>query len=307
MSRDYYEVLGVKREASADDIKSAYRKLARQYHPDRNPGDKQAEARFKEVQEAYDILSDKDKRSKYDRFGSVGPDGGFEGFGGGGPGGATFHWGGGGGGDQGFQGDPSEVFRQFFGGEAGPFEDLFKQGGAKTGRRGRRAAPPQEVESEINVPFLTSAVGGKISVEVEGRQIDVKVPAGINDGQALRLQGQAPGGGDLRLVIRIQPHPYFRREGKDIVLETPLSAAEAMLGATVDVPTIDGSRLAVKVPPGSSSGARLRLRGKGIDGGDQYIQIQVQVPAVKDEEDRKLVEELSKKYLQNPRSGPPWT
>jgi DnaJ-class molecular chaperone len=304
MARDLYETLGVGKQASADEIKSAYRKLAREYHPDRNPGDKQAEARFKEVQEAYDVLSDADKRSKYDRFGTASPGDGFEGFGG--PGGTTFHWGG----DPGQGGaDPADVFRQFFGGgggDAGPFEELFRQGRQARGGRRARRAEPREVESEISIPFLTAAQGGKISVNVDGRQIDVKVPAGIADGKALRLAGQAPGGGDLRLVIRIQPHPHFRREDKDIILAVPLSVQEAMLGATVDVPTIDGSKLAVKVPPGASSGSRLRLRGKGIDGGDQYIEISVQVPAVKDEAGKKLVEELARLHPQQVRTGAPW-
>lgn len=309
MPRDYYEVLGVQRNASEDDIKKAYRKLARQYHPDRNPGDKQAEAKFKEVQDAYDTLSDKTKRANYDQFGFVGPDGG-SGRGGRG-GGQTFHWGGGGPG--GFQqvdpGQAADLFRQIFGGE-GDLGDIFGgMGGAPPrGARGRRQqrTPPQEVESEITIPFLIAAKGGSIGVNIDGRELSVKIPEGIEEGQSLRLQGQGPGGADLRLKIKIQPHAYFRREGNDVILEVPLALPEAVLGAKVDVPTIDGDKLTVKVPPGTSSGARLRLRGKGIKGGDQFIEIKIVVPAAKDDRSRELIEELARLNPQGPRSGPPW-
>jgi DnaJ-class molecular chaperone len=311
MPRDYYEVLGVKRDASAEDIKKAYRKLARQYHPDRNPGDKQAEARFKEVQEAFEVLSDKTKRSHYDRYGAAGPGAGF-----GGPGGQTFHWGGGPGGFTFEEIDPAqaaqaaEMFRQMFGGGfggefGGGFEDLFTQ--RRRGPRGRRAAPAEEVETEVAIPFLTAALGGSVNLALNGRELTVKIPAGSEDGQKLRLQGQAPGGGDLRLVLRIQSHPYFRREGKDLILEVPLSLAEAVLGTKVDVPTLDGTRLSVKVPPGTSSGARLRLRGRGIGGGDQYIEIKVVVPAAQDDRSRQLMEEFARLNPQNPRAGLPWS
>jgi DnaJ-class molecular chaperone len=306
MARDYYDTLGVSRKATADEIKSAYRKLARQYHPDRNPGDKQAEARFKEVQEAYDVLSDPAKRSQFDRFGTVGADGGFGGRGGGGPRTSTFHWG------AGQEVDPGEIFRQFFGGGGGfsgseDVEEMLR--GARGGGRGsgRRRREPEEVESEVRIPFLTAARGGTMPIRVNDKEIDVKIPAGVSDGQTLRLQGAAPGGGNLRLVLRVERHPYFRRDGKDIIIQVPLSAYEAMVGGQVDVPTLDGSRLTVKVPPGSSSGSRLRLRGKGIDGGDQYIEVQVVVPAVKDERGKELVEELAKLYPLNPRTGEPWT
>ena len=129
------------------------------------------------------------------------------------------------------------------------------------------------------------------------------MPAGIDDGQSLRLQGQAPGGGDLILKLRIQSHPYFRREGKNIVVETPLSVSEAILGGKVDVPTLDGSRLSVKIPPGTSSGARLRLRGKGISGGDQFIEIKIVVPSPVNDESKHLIEEFARLNPQNPRGG----
>jgi len=309
MPRDYYEVLGVKKSASEDEIKKAYRKLAREFHPDRNPGDKKAEGKFKEVQEAYDVLSDTAKRSQYDRFGTVGQDGG-----GAGPGGSGFRWQWGGPGGEAQQVDPAEaadLFRQFFGGgggfgDVGDVEELLgRRGRGRT--RGRRASAAPEVESEVTIPFTTAALGGAINIQVDGRELSVKIPAGVTDGQALRLQGQAPGGGNLKLLLRIQPHPYFRREGNNIILEVPISISEAVLGAKVDVPTLDGTKLSVKVPAGTSSGARLRLRGKGIAAGDQFIEVKIAVPPTTDERGRKLIEEFARLQPYDPRAGLPWS
>jgi DnaJ-class molecular chaperone len=295
MAADYYETLGVKRDASEEEIKRAYRKLARQYHPDRNPGDKQAETKFKEVQKAYDVLSDKKKRTQYDQFGEAGAEGGFPGYG---PGGTTFHWETGDGSDI----DPSDLFNQIFGGMGGT------AGRRTRGARTRRPEPAAEpYETEISIPFTTAALGGSIDLRVNDRELTVKIPAGIEEGKKLRLQGQAPGGGDLSVVIRIQPHPYFRREGNNIILEVPLSLAEAVLGTRLDVPTLDDTRLTVKVPPGTSSGTRLRLRGKGINGGDQYIEIKVAVPAPANDRSRELIEEFARLNPQNPRAGLAWS
>jgi DnaJ-class molecular chaperone len=303
MARDFYDILGVKRNASDDEIRKAYRKLARQYHPDRNPGDKQAESKFKEVQEAYDVLSDKSKRTQYDRFGEAGLGRGAQ-EAGTRPGGFQFHWGGAPGGHQQMNPDEAaDLFRQFFGNGGGPFaaEDIL--GGAGRGRRGRARSAPQEIETEAAIPFMIAANGGTVNLEIDGKVLAVKIPAGVDEGQALRLQGQAPGGGDLRVKLRIQPHSSFRREEKNVVIEVPISLAEAVLGGSVDVPTLDGSRLSVKIPPGTSSGSRLRLRGKGIAGGDQYIEIKVVVPSPKDEHSRKLIEEFAQLNPQNPREG----
>jgi curved DNA-binding protein len=304
MPRDYYESLGVSKTATEDEIKKAYRKLARQFHPDRNPGDKQAETKFKEIQDAYDVLSDKKKREQFDQFGFAGPGAGPGGV----PGGTTFQWGGGPGGAS--QIDPSqfeELLRQF-----GGFEG-FGGGGDGAGRRSRGsrrrpspAAPPASVP-EVTIPLETAATGGMVSLSVDGQHIDLKIPSGVADGQTMRLAGQGPDGADLYIKIRLAKHPFFRREGNDIILDTPLSMTEAALGAIVDVPTLDGSRLGVKVPPGTSSGARLRLRGKGIKGGDQYIEIKIVVPNAKDERSRQLLEEFASLHKQNPRTGPPWT
>jgi DnaJ-class molecular chaperone len=293
MPADYYQTLGVNKGASEDEIKKAYRKLARQFHPDRNPGDKQAEARFKEIQKAYDVLSDKNKRAQYDQFGEAGLGGGPSGYG---PGQTTFHWGGDAAGI-----DPNEIFSQIFGDMGG---QAFRRG---RGGRTRRPEAPETYETEVSIPFETAALGGSIDLRVGDRELTVKIPAGIEEGKKLRLQGQGPGGGDLAVLIRIQPHPYFRREANNVVLEVPLSLSEAILGTKIDVPTLDGTRLTVKVPPGTSSGARLRLRGKGINGGDQYIEIKVVVPSAPDARSKELIEEFARLNPQNPRAGLPWS
>lgn len=290
MPRDYYEVLGVSRDASDDDIKRAHRKLAREFHPDRNPGDKKAEAHFKEVEEAYDVLADKSKRSQYDQFGQVGSNGG--------PG--WFHPGGGFG--QGAQIDPSQL------------DEFLRQAGmgdfpgqrARSGGRDRRGAPREPVSHDLRVSFETAVLGGSIPLAVNGRNIDVKIPAGVDEGQTLRLQGQGPGGADLMLKIRLDTHHYFQREGNDLVITVPITIAEAVLGAKIDVPTLEGAKLTVKIPAGTSSGGRLRLRGKGIKGGDQYVEIKIVAPASVDAESAKLMGDFAQRNPQQPRTGPPW-
>ena len=302
MARDYYDTLGVKRNASEDEIKKAYRKLARQYHPDRNPGDKQAETHFKEVQAAYDVLSDKTKRSQYDRFGEAGPNAGFRR----GQGGQDFHfnWGDAAGAQQMDPAQAEELLRGIFGGGGGPtdFESIFS-GQRRRGGRTRQAAPEREFTSTVNIPFVTAALGGQVTLQIDDRMVTVKVPAGVEEGQTLRLRGQGPGGSDLLVKLHIEPHPYFRREGKDLVLDVPVSLAEAVLGGKVDVPTLDGTRLTVRVPPGTSSGTRLRLRGRGIAGGDQYIEIRVAVPEAQDARSKELIEEFARLHPQDPRAG----
>lgn len=309
MPRDPYEVLGVARDASDDDIKKAYRKLARQHHPDRNPGDKQAEARFKEVQEAYDLVGDKEKRAQFDRFGFAGA--GANPFGGGG-GGGPFRWGGGGGGGEGgvhFEGinpeDLASIFGQFGGGGgAGPdLGDLFGNRGRSRGRKPRAPAP---ATADVTIPFLTAARGGTVSLAVGSSHLDVKVPAGVEEGKKMRLGGQAPGGGDLILTLHIGPHPYFRREGKNVILEVPVTIAEAVLGTKVDVPLVGGGQGTVKVPAGTPSGGRLRLRGQGIAGGDQFIEIKIVPPPSADERSRELIEEFARRNPQNPRADLGW-
>jgi DnaJ-class molecular chaperone len=159
----------------------------------------------------------------------------------------------------------------------------------------------------VTIPFETAARGGSVPLDINGTQVDLKIPAGVADGTTMRMRGLGPQGEDLEVKIHIHAHAYFRREGNDIILEVPVSVAEAVLGATVEVPTLDGTRLSVKVPPGTSSGGRLRLRGRGLKGGDQYIEIKVMVPAVHDERSRKLIEEFAHLHPQKPRTGLPWS
>jgi DnaJ-class molecular chaperone len=309
MPQDLYDVLGVPRGASEADIQKAYRKLARQYHPDRNPGDKAAEAKFKDISAAYEVLSDQQKRAQYDQFGAGGP--GFPN--GEGPGG--FHFGGGPGGYQTIDPETAErLFGQFFGGGAGggsPFADLFGGGAAsgrrpRGGRQRRAETTPQAVEAEITIPFTTAALGGNVALSLDGRELTVKVPAGFEDGKTLRLAGQGPGGADVHLKVHVAPHPYFRREGNDLVLTVPLSLSEAVLGGKADVPTLDGGKLTVTIKPGTSSGTRLRVRGQGVKGGDLYIEAKVMVPAPADARGRELIEEFARLNPQRPRTGPPW-
>jgi DnaJ-class molecular chaperone len=294
--RDPYEVLGVARSATAEQIREAHRKLAKKYHPDLN---KTAEAgvKFKEVQEAYDLLSDEAKRRQFDRFGHAGPAAG----GGAGPGGGFGGWG---------NVDAStfeEIFGDFMGGGAR------RAGGA---RRGARAG--QDLESEITVDFITAARGGTRHVSIEGEGgasgIDVRIPAGVESGGSLRLRGKgAPGAGggppgDLVLHITVAPHPWFRREGADILVEIPISIAECAVGTSVEVPLLEGSAT-LRVPPGTGSGKRLRLKGQGVASksgtGDLYAVIRVDGP-VSLADDEKAALERMKTTWPDPRANAPW-
>jgi len=304
MPRDPYEVLGVSKSASKEEIQKAYRKLSKKHHPDRNPGDKQADATYKEVQTAYEVLSDPQKKEQYDQYGFTGPGpGGFPGGGGGFPGAGGGFPGGG-------QFDPAmaeSLFSNLFSGGGGPDLGDLLSGGKRSKSKGkaRRAAEP--VESDISVPFEVAANGGSVGIVVDGRRIDVRVPAGIEDGKKLRVPAEATGSGDVLLRVKIAPHPYFRREGNDLYLDVPISVPEAILGAKVEVPTLDGARLEVKVPPGTSGGAKLRLRGKGVNGGDQYLVFKVVVPPGSVEErSRELIQEFAKLNPQTPRANVVW-
>lgn len=291
MPRDPYEVLGLSRTASDEEIKKAYRKLAAKHHPDRNPGDKAAEATFKDVSAAYETLSDPDKRKRFDQFGHAGA--GFPGGGGGGP-----------------QMDPQaaqDLFASMFGG-GGPgagfdLGDLLGGGRRKGGHRRR---PPEEIEGEVQVPFDTAANGGAVEISVGGRDIEVRVPAGISEGKRLRVPASATGSADLILTVRVQPHPYFTRDGNDLLLEVPISVSEAVLGTRVEVPTIAGDRLTVRIPPGTSGGARVRLTGKGVGGGDQYLTVKVVAPKNLDDAARGLMEQFAAAAPQDVRAGVAW-
>jgi curved DNA-binding protein len=296
MPRDPYEILGVGRDATPKDITKAYHQLAWKLHPDRNPGDKEAEAKFKEVQNAYEVLSDPAKRSNYDRFGSAdgvkgGDFGGFSGFSGGGV--------------------PEDLMQELlrqFGGGAAPGGFSFEFGGQPSGQqaggrtRSKRRAAAEDVERDIAIPFLLAARGGKLDLDIDGSTVSVTIPAGAKEGQALRLKGLLPGGANLKLKLHIEPHPQFRREGDDLLVEVPISLAEAVLGAKIDAPTLDGGTVTVTVPPGASSGAKLRLKGMGIADGDLFVVLKIIVPKNIDERSRELIEEFAKLNPQKPRS-----
>jgi curved DNA-binding protein len=317
--RDYYETLGVPRDASQDDIRAAYRRLARENHPDVNK-DPGAEDRFKEISEAHEVLRDPEKRSKYDRFGEnwkagqdVSDAGGFEGFrrrgrpaggDGGGYEDVQFDFGGGGGGG----GDFSEFFEGLFGGRAG--------GRARAGGGGGFdgfSMRGSDQEAVLELSLEEAARGGKRRLSLaDGRDFEVDIPRGVRDGQRIRLAGEGsrgPGGGppgDLLLRVRIRPHPRFRVEGRDLYTDLPVTPWEAALGAEVPVQTLDGTAR-VKVPPGSSSGRRLRLRGQGLPdpggrNGDLYAVVQIHVPKRLTSEERELFERLAEVSSFDPRA-----
>lgn len=322
-AKDYYSALGVKKDASTEEIKKAYRKLARKYHPDINPGDAQAEDRFKQISEAHDVLANAEKRKIYDEFGEEGLRSGFD------PEQARQYrqWQryAGQGGRQGGPGYYSDF--SFDGGNVNysGFEDLFKNiftGGGAGPRGGGQygASMPRkgsDVESTIELDFLTAVRGGTRRVTLQSssgmsgpsasESIDVKIPAGIEDGGKIRLAGKGEPGlnggqpGDLYITIRVAPHPYFKREGNSLRIEVPITVLEAMKGTEISVPTITGD-VRLKVPPGSKSGQVMRLKGKGVYNlktkttGDMYVTLRVQTPSTDDPEALKAAETLERFY-----------
>jgi DnaJ-class molecular chaperone len=350
--RDYYQVLGIPKTASADEIRKAHRKLVRQYHPDVNKNNAAAEAKFKEVQEAYDVLSDEAKRRNYDQFGHAGVEGFGAGAGAGGRGGgAGFDpfdqfrrsQGGRAGSSAGpragyrrWQGGPDVSVEEFDLGEggAGGFADIFEQffgrggaggaAGAGAGARGRtsgptRAQPPrgEDIEYPVTLTFAQAARGMTLPLQIsrDGKieTIEVKIPAGVKDGSRIRLKGQGQHAngepGDLFIVTRVLPHPYFRREGLDIHMDLPVSMYEAINGTKVEVPTLDGP-VTLTVPPGTSSGAKLRIKERGIhrgnEKGDQYSIVKVIVPKNVDDQDRELLNKLQQKHPIDARKDVNW-
>jgi molecular chaperone DnaJ len=370
---DYYELLGVSRKASVKDIRAAYRKLARKYHPDLNPGDKSAEEKFKQIQEAYEVLSDAKKRQMYDQFGFNGPMGSAGAGPGASPGGVS----------------PEDIHFDFggfdFGGGPGTggtsFRDLFSQffRGATAAHRPERE-PGTDLEYQIDITFAeamhgtvkklsftrlevcsvchgkgfapgdekvcptcngsgqVTQVSGKMRFQItcsrcggsgrlesvcrncggEGRvqrveTLDVRIPPGAQTGSRVRVAGHGNAGtgggppGDLYIITNVQPHPFFDRRGDDLYTVVPVTVSEASLGAKVEVPTIDG-RSQVRIPPGTNSGKRLRLREKGAPSarqagkrGDQIVEVQVVVPKPEDERVRNLLKDLAKLDQEDPR------
>ncbi|MDR1693909.1 MAG: J domain-containing protein [Lactobacillaceae bacterium] len=310
MSKDPYSVLGVSKTAGEAEIKSAYRKLARKYHPDVNKDNEEASNKFKEAATAYEILGDKEKRKKYDNN-EIDADGKPTGFGaggfGGGQGGSPFGQGGfnysSTGGDSGF--DFSSIFgddlSSIFGG--GGFQGF---GGGRTKTRPRKG---QDISYTMRVSFLDAANGDEKTISLNNRNINVKIPAGTVDGQTLRLKGlgyEGTGGGpngDVLITIKVDKHPYFTADSLNILLELPITMKEAILGAKITVPTISG-KVAVNIPPYTSSGEKLRLKGKGINSktsqGDQIITLKIVSPKTKNKE---LEEVLAKSADESVRSN----
>ncbi|MBN1347164.1 MAG: J domain-containing protein [Phycisphaerae bacterium] len=335
--RDYYDILGVKRGADDAEIRKAYRKLAKRYHPDRNRDDKSAEAKFKEVQEAYDVLGDKERRRQYDRFGhaGVGAEGGAGPYRSGPGGGYTQTWSSGPGGPGGIEfdlGDLEEALRgSGFGGGGigGIFERFARQRDVRAGPRHRARSTPQrgqDVEHEVTLSFEQAVHGTTLEVDLSrtnargagGKEtIRVRVPAGVEHGQRIRVRGKGladPGGGkpgDMYIVCRISPHAYFTRIGSDIYLDVPITITEACLGTKVKLPTIDGTTL-VTIPPGTASGRKLRLKGKGVmnaktgQRGDHYAVIRIVPPPEVTDRQRSLLAEFDGESGFNPRASLAW-
>ena len=304
MNKDLYSILEVSKTASDAEIKSAYRKLARKYHPDLNKDNPAAAEKFKEVSCAYDILGDKEKRKKYDNK-EIDADGKPTGFGAGfGGNGQSYQYTGGNpfGGAGGFDfssifGD--DIFSQFSGG-AGGFQGF--SGGRSRPRKG------QDINYTMQIDFLSAARGDEKTVTIQGKSINVKIPSGTEDGQTLRLKGLGQpslnGGanGDVLITLKVSPHPYFCVDGKNINLELPISLKEAVLGAKVTVPTING-KVAVTIPPYSSSGSKLRFKGQGIKTklgqGDEIVTLKVMMPKKKNAELEKVLQSIDDEQVRD--------
>lgn len=320
--KDFYSVLGITRSASPEEMKKAYRKLAMKFHPDKNPGDKKAEESFKEITEAYEVLSDPKKKQMYDQFGFAGAQG-FAGAGAGGTGAGGFGggpFGGfGGGGPFGSNGDPSESFQDIFG---DIFGDVFSGGRGQAGARGRRREQKgADLRYTLNVSFEESALGVERNISFlrqrsgsdETAKLSVKVPAGVKQGQRLRLAGEGDGSptggggsGDLYVIINIQDHPLFKREEDDVILDLPINFVDALLGTNAEIPTLT-NKVMLKIPAGTHSGQVMRLKGKGFPKlgqggvGDMLIRIQVDTPENLTSKQKELVEQLAQDSVETPR------
>ena len=287
-NRDYYDILGLSSGASETEIKKAYRKLAKKYHPDVNPDDKAAEEKFKEVTEAYAVLSDPQKRKQYD---AVGPGGFQSGF------------------------DFSEFFKgrtsssgtyDFSGGSQGGFhfdmgglEDIFEPlfGGGR--HQYQRHARPQPVEYQTQIDFVTAVKGGEVDLQIDGHRKRVSVPSGVKDGQKIRL-AKALGQRDLILKLLVSSHPKFQREDQNILTDLPITIYQAVLGGEVEVETIDGI-VKMTIPAGTSSGSKLRLKNKGAylsggNRGDHFVRIQIRVPKKISSEEKQIFKNLKENH-----------
>lgn len=308
--KDFYKVLGVSKDISEADLKKTYRKLARKYHPDSNPGDGAAEAKFKEISEAYTVLSDKEQREEYDQIRAMGA------------GGARFSPGGAGGfedvfsgfnqgrGGRGQQANFEDIFSMFGGG--GGFGGGFGQGGYGGGYGG--PVKGGDVTARTTLDFSTAVKGETITLQAEdGKPFKVKIPAGVADGQKIRLRGRgqaSPNGGengDIVVQISVREHPVFKREGLNLRVQVPVTFTEAALGATIEVPTLDGGPVRLKVAPGTPSGRVLRVKGRGVKTnkgtGDLLAEVQVVVPSHLDDAAKSALEAYAQvEPKDNPRA-----
>ncbi len=288
LEKDYYRDLGVSSDASESEIQKAYRKLARQYHPDKNPGDAAAEARFKEISSAYDVIGDADSRAEYDEVRRYGAGGGFGGFGGSGAGAGR-------GPDQFLNGDLGDLLGSLFG----------QGGGSPVGR------PGTDLETRLVISFADAVEGKETTVHVAAdprdggghrRSVKVRIPAGVNDGQKIRLRGKGGPGvnggpaGDLLVRLSVGEHPTFGRSGRDLTVTVPISFAEAVLGSEFRAPTFDGGSVKLRLRAGTTSGTTMRVRGKGIatskGTGDLLVTVEIEVPADPTPAQRAAIEAL---------------
>ncbi|MBD2759321.1 DnaJ domain-containing protein [Yimella sp. cx-573] len=315
LEKDFYAILGVPADASEADIKKAYRKLARQYHPDKNPGDAKAEQKFKDVGEANQVLSNPESRQEYDQIRAMV---------GGGP-----RFGGGTGGNGGFE----DLFGSMFGQGAGQPRGGYSTGGGQTfnlddilgqfgqagyggggfggGGFGGAAPKGRDIQARTSITFRQAAEGDTLSLTSgDGSTVKTRIPAGVKDGQTIRLSGKGepgPGGnGDLMLQVSVAKHPVFGRDGNDLTVDLPVTFAEAVLGATVAVPTLDGSTVKVKIPPGTQSGQVLRVKGRGIKTktgtGNLLAKVHVVVPTDLSEEDKETLAKIASARGGDPRA-----
>ncbi len=302
MARDFYEVLGVSKGASEAEIKKAYRKMALQWHPDRNKSP-EANETFKEINKAYEVLSDPKKKEVYDQYGESAfkPGAGQGPFGGGaqtgryGPFSYTYTTSGGRDGGSPFEGvdfggfsDPFEIFEQFFGGGNSPF-------GRRSGRQGQIY--------RLTIDFMEAVKGVEKSVEIEGKRQKIKIPAGVDNGSNLRVRGEGEAGqaahGDLHVIIEVMPHSLFQRHGNDILIEANVSLAKAILGGEIIVPTLSG-KVDMRIPAGTQCGSIFRLKGKGMvdlhskDLGDQLVKVAIEIPRKLNSGQRSVIEEFAR-------------
>lgn len=313
MGKDHYETLGVSRGASAEEIQKAYRQLARKYHPDLNPDDAKAKEKFQQVQAAFDVLNDPQKRELYDRYGNA-----YESVGGGPRPGGAYTWTGPSG-PEGMEFNFEDLLGGGGGGVGGGFADLFRS----FKQRGKRAAPTrgQNIEHKLTVPFATAVLGGEAEITLrrengKTESLRVKIPAGIESGKRIRLRGKgesSPSGGpagDILIQVEVAPHPHFRRQGHRLDIRVPITLAEAIGGAKIDVPTPYGT-ITMTVPPGTSSGSKLRAKGQGIktaDGqvGDLFAEVQIVLPHKLTDGERQRILDSLESHPQNPRAELRW-